>query len=68
MSDPTQLYATLTGNLEDLHGLAVEGQAADQPAELLLMLADQICNGLHRCQRIADQIKTCSVSHDRSIS
>lgn len=57
MSDPAELFARLTGNLEDLHGLAVEGQVADHPAEMLLMLADQICNGLHRSRSLADQIK-----------
>lgn len=57
MNDPVELFATLTGSLEDLHGLAAEGQVTDHPAEMLLMLADQICDGLHRCRSLADQIK-----------
>lgn len=57
MTDPTELFAKLTRELEDLHGLAVEGQAADQPSELLLILAEQSCNGVHRCGQIIAQIK-----------
>lgn len=57
MNDPAELFANLTGNLEDLHGLAAEGQVADHPAEMLLMLANQICNGLYDCHSLADQIK-----------
>ena len=58
MNHPRDLFATLTCCLEDLHGLAVEGQVPDQPAEMLLFLTGQICNGLYRCQTAADQIKT----------
>lgn len=57
MNDLLELFAKLTSSLEDLHGLAVEGQVADQPTEMLLILAEQLCNGLYRAKAIVDQIK-----------
>lgn len=58
MNVPVELFATLARHLEDLHGLAVEGQGADQPPELMCILAEQSCNGLQRCELVLDQIKT----------
>lgn len=57
MTDPLELFAKLTCCLEDLHGLAVEGQAADQPTEMLLILAEHSCNGVQLCGEIVAQIK-----------
>ena len=57
MIEPAELFARLTCEIEDLHGLAVEGQAADQPDEALAVLAIEICNGLHRSQELVGQVK-----------
>ena len=51
MSDVRRLFADLTGQLEDLHGIAVEGQAPDQPPQLLVALADSLATGLQRLAR-----------------
>ena len=56
MSDPAERFARLTMLLEDLHGLAVEGQRADQPHEHLLVLAKEICNGLQRGLTVCTEI------------
>ncbi len=56
MIEPAELFARLTCEIEDLHGLAVEGQAADQPDEALSVLATEICNGLQRGQQLVSQI------------
>lgn len=57
MTVPVELFIALARHLEDLHGLAVEGQSADQPPELMCILAEQSCNGLLRCKIVLDQIK-----------
>lgn len=57
MIKPAELFAKLTCGLEDLHAIAIEGQAPDHPNELLLVLVNQSCNGLHRCSEIIAQIK-----------
>ena len=51
MTEPAELFARLTGELEDMHGLAVEGQAAGQPTEMLHALADALATGLRRASR-----------------
>lgn len=56
MTEPAELFARLTCEIEDLHGLAVEGQTADQPDEALSVLAIEICNGLQRGQQLVGQI------------
>lgn len=54
MTEPAGLFARLTGEVEDLHILAIEGQAADLPIEASRMLAAQFCTGLHRvCDLLA---------------
>lgn len=57
MTDPIELFAKLGSSLEDLHAITLEGRAADQPSEMLLIIAEQICNGLYRAGAIVDQIK-----------
>lgn len=46
MKDVGGLFADLTGMLEDLHGLAVEGQAPSQPPEVLHALTIALTTGL----------------------
>ena len=63
MSDPAERFARLTMLLEDLHGLTVEGQRADQPHDHLLVLSRDICNGLQRGTAICTEIdKMCGGS------
>ena len=57
MNDPAERFASLTMLLEDLHGLTVEGQRADQPHEYLLVLARQVCDQLQICQTICAEIE-----------
>lgn len=57
MIEPAELFARLTGELEDLHGLAIEGQEADQPSEVLDALAASIGNGLHRAEATLVEIR-----------
>lgn len=60
MTEPAERFACLTMLLEDLHGLTVEGQDADQPPEHLLVLSHEICNGLQRGLSVCAEIKqTC---------
>lgn len=56
MIEPAELFARLTCEIEDLHGLAVEGQAADQPDDALSVLAINLGNRLHRSQELVGQI------------
>lgn len=58
MNNSLDLFAALTCCLEDLHGLSIEAQAADQSDEMLLILAGQIYNGLYRCCTVTCQIET----------
>lgn len=51
VSDIGKLFADLTAELEDLHGLAVEGQASGQAPQVLLALADSVAAGLQRVAR-----------------
>jgi hypothetical protein len=46
------LFADATALLEDLHGLAVEGRAADVPAEMHRALCRDIRAGLKRLTRL----------------
>lgn len=57
MSEPAELFARLTGELEDMHGLAVEGQAAGQPTELLHALADALATALQRACRTVEEVR-----------
>lgn len=51
MNEASELFARLAGELEDMHGVAVEGQAADQPWEVLQSLADALATGLQGAAR-----------------
>ncbi|GAA4641503.1 hypothetical protein GCM10023115_00430 [Pontixanthobacter gangjinensis] len=46
MIEPAELFARITGQLEDLHGIAVEGQRANLSPDENCVYADQISNGL----------------------
>ncbi|WP_447931862.1 hypothetical protein [Sphingopyxis fribergensis] len=57
MNDPAKLFAVLVRQLEDMHGLAIEGQCPDQSPEMLQILSGHICNGLQRSKAVIDQIR-----------
>ncbi|WPZ03079.1 hypothetical protein T8S45_09515 [Blastomonas marina] len=65
MTKPAELFARLTGELEDLHGLTVEGQQSDQPPEVLNALVASIGNGLQRAGTTLGEIKR-SIAEPRS--
>lgn len=65
MIEPAELFARLTGELEDLHGLTIEGQQADQPPEGFDALAASIGNGLQRAGTTLRKIKR-SIAATRS--
>ena len=56
MSDPRELFVLLTYELEDLHGLAIEGQSASNDAAHRSVLANEICNGLQRSAGIVEML------------
>ena len=65
MSDPAEHFARLTMQLEDLHGLTVEGQRKDQPPEHLLCLSRQVRAGLERGLRACSKIEQmCGGTYD----
>lgn len=47
-----RMFADATALLEDMHGVAVEGQRRDNPAELQLALASSLRIGLVRIDRV----------------
>jgi hypothetical protein len=56
VTDTRELFVRLTCELEDLHGLAIEGQSASNDASHQFVLAAEICNGLQRGIEIAVRI------------
>ncbi|WP_395611630.1 hypothetical protein [Allosphingosinicella sp.] len=50
------LFADMTAALEDLHGIAVEGQAADLSADMRRALLSDIVTGIRRLGNIAERI------------
>lgn len=57
MTEPAELFARLTILLEDLHGMTVEGQRADQPPEHCRCLSRQVRQGFKRGQRLCAEIE-----------
>lgn len=56
MPDAAELFARLTGELEDLHALATEGQERGLPSEASRIVVGQFGNGLQRLHALVDQI------------
>lgn len=56
MTEPAELFARLTCEIEDMHGLAIEGQRLDQPPEVNAALVRSIRLRLHQCVQIVAQI------------
>lgn len=64
MTEPAELFARLTMLLEDLHGITIEGQRADQPPEYCRCLSRQVRQGLKRGQRLCAEIEAMCGGHD----
>jgi hypothetical protein len=60
MTDTAELFARITCVIEDMHGIAVEGQVADLPNEASKALAAHLTTGLQQAGSLLDAI-------DRSI-
>ncbi|KWV91737.1 hypothetical protein [Erythrobacter sp. YT30] len=52
MTEPAELFALLTCELEEMHGLTVEGQQSGQPPEINAVLVHSIRVGLIRCDAL----------------
>jgi hypothetical protein len=52
------LFADMTAALEDIHGIAVEGQAADLSADMRRALLGDIQSGIRRLRTIAERISS----------
>jgi hypothetical protein len=57
MIDTAELFAQMTCQIEDLHGIAVEGQEAGLPKEVSRAFAALVATGLQRAGAIVDQIE-----------
>lgn len=58
MNPVAEHFASLTAQFEDMHGLAVEGQAADQPREVCVALAVSLAKALRQAQQLVSVIRT----------
>lgn len=50
--DTAKLFARLTCVIEDMHGIAIEGQVADLPDEAKLALAAHLTTGLQQARAL----------------
>ena len=57
MTDTAELFARLTCTIEDMHGIAVEGQSAGLPDEANQVLAAHLATGLQQAGSILDAIE-----------
>ena len=57
MIDTAELFAQMTCQIEDLHGIAVEGQEADLPKDASRVFVALLATGLQRAGAIVDQIE-----------
>ncbi|MEP0189755.1 MAG: hypothetical protein ABJP70_01235 [Erythrobacter sp.] len=57
MTETAELFARFTCVIEDMHGIAVEGQAADLPDEASKALAAHLTTGIKRASSILDAIE-----------
>lgn len=56
MKDIHELFADLTALLEDLHGVAVEGQQAGLSPDMQAVLLSSVRDGVQRISRIMPDI------------
>jgi hypothetical protein len=57
MTDTAELFARLTCVIEDMHGIAVEGQVAGLPEEANKALAAHLTTGLQQSGSLLDAIE-----------
>lgn len=57
MTDTAELFARLTCAIEDMHGIAVEGQVADLPDEANRALAAHLTTGLQQARALLAAIE-----------
>ena len=57
MIDTAELFASMTCQIEDLHGIAVEGQEAGLPKEASRAFAIFLANGLQQARATVEQIE-----------
>lgn len=60
MIEPAEVSAQIIVELEDIHGVVVQGQSGDQPPEGIAILALGICNGLHRVRDLLAEVQRSS--------
>ena len=60
MNKSGEIFARITAEWEGLHGVAVEGQAADQPPKTIAVLSLEICNGLQRVRDLMAEVRSHS--------
>ena len=58
MIEPEELFAQMTSQIEDLHGIALEGQEADLPKEASRAFVILLATGLQRAGAIVAQIES----------
>ena len=58
MNSVAEHFASLTAQFEDMHGLAVEGQAADQPLEVCAALTVSLAKALRQAQQLVSVIRS----------
>lgn len=57
MIEPAELFAQLTAQIEDVHGIAVDGQSAQLSDDERVAIAVQACAGLQRASAIVTKIR-----------
>ncbi len=57
MIDTAELFAQATCQIEDLHGIAVEGQEVDLPKEASRALVVVLATGLRRVSALVEHIE-----------
>jgi hypothetical protein len=57
MIDTAELFASMTCQIEDLHGIAVEGQETGLPKEASRAFATFLANGLQQARATVEQIE-----------
>ena len=60
MTEPAEVFARITTELEDKHGVSVEGQSSDKPPEGFAILALEICNGLQWVRDLLAKVQRSS--------
>ncbi|MFK4005012.1 hypothetical protein [Qipengyuania sp. NPDC077563] len=60
MTEPAEVFARIAAELEDMHGVSVEGQSGDQPPEGIAVIALEIGNRLQRVRDLLAEVQCSS--------